>query len=218
MTKQGLEFYNHPKSVPVRLSQEKSSCISLCLCKYTHVFVYASVDVHFMCVYICVEARGQPQVFFLEWSTFFLWARISQGDLVLIDCARMTCQGATGICLSLPRQYWDHKCESPCLFFQGFWEWDSVFMMCVRYFTELYPQPGNLNLRWLYYTICQRLTILHTFHVSKTDWLLPASYIRWDKQILPCLNVYVSYVKLHLLVDKTTHPVFMCMCITHICI
>ena len=53
MTKQGLEFHSHPKSVPVRLSQEESSCISLCLCKYTHVFVYASVDVHLcMCTYV----------------------------------------------------------------------------------------------------------------------------------------------------------------------
>lgn len=48
---------------------------------------------------------------------------------------------------------------------------------------------------------------------QRHDWLLPTSYIRWDKQILPCLNVYVSYVKLHLHVDKTTHPVFMCMCV-----
>lgn len=48
---------------------------------------------------------------------------------------------------------------------------------------------------------------------QRHDWLLPTSYIRWDKQVLPCLNVYVSYVKLHVHVNKTTHPVFMCMCV-----
>lgn len=71
MTKLGLESHNYPKSVPVRLSQEKSFYISLCVCRSTHVFVYVNVDVHLcMCTYVWGQSLTSCV---LPWVVYFLF-------------------------------------------------------------------------------------------------------------------------------------------------